>query len=173
MKNELESRLRELATLLSEMTLLHESLLHATRSKLGAMRTATTQAVQQQAAVERDLARRIAEREGLRRALMDRIGAALSIEPARARQLTLSQLAQRVEEPQRSRLQVLGEGLRRVASEIARINRVCALVGQEMLAHFRAVHAAITEGLVPREVYARPGAAVAGSAPAALIDMKG
>ena len=172
MKNVLDSRLRELTVLLGEMRRLHEELLGAARGKLEAMRAAAPEVIQQEAARERALADAITEREGLRAALMERIGDELDVEPARARRLTLGQLADRVPEPRRGQLHVLGQGLRELAGEIGRVNRIGALVGREMLNHFRELYATMTEGVISREVYDRTGRAETASA-AAVIDTRG
>ena len=162
----LDSRLRELTVLLGEMRRLHEELLGAARGKLEAMRAAAPEVIQQEAADA------ITEREGLRAALMERIGDELDVEPARARRLTLGQLADRVPEPRRGQLHVLGQGLRELAGEIGRVNRIGALVGREMLNHFRELYATMTEGVISREVYDRTGRAETASA-AAVIDTRG
>ena len=172
MNRVLNKRLKELTVLLADMSGLHQELLGTVRRKLEAIRGADTEAMQQAGGQEGELARRIKDAEGLRRLLMDRLGAELGLSPAQARKLTVSELAGRVAEPVRSRLTVLGAEIRKSATEIARVNRINALISHEMLKHFRTVYDTVTQGTVTRDFYGRTGRPRRG-APVALIDTTG
>lgn len=167
-----ETRLRELTLLLAEMKSLHENLLSVSRRKLEAMRQADAQSLDRASRDERTLADRIRDREGLRVALMTRVGEQMGVEEKQARKMSLGELARRVAEPVRTQLTILGNELRKIAADVARINRICALVSQEMLRHFRNVYEAMTQHGETRDLYGKTGRPQYG-APAALIDTTG
>jgi hypothetical protein len=172
MRRALDKGLKELTVLLTDMSRLHQDLLSAANRKLEAIRSADTEVMQQASRREEELARSIKDREGLRQALMERLGGPLGLSAGRARRLTIGELAERVAEPVRSRLTVLGGEIRKLASEIARVNRINALVSHEMLKHFRTVYDSIARGSAPREFYGRTGRPRT-AAPTALIDTTG
>lgn len=172
MREPLVKSLKELTVLLTEMRQLHEGLLSAIQRKMAAIRSADEQGMHASSRRERELADRIREQEGLRRVLMERVGALLGVGPADARKMSMRALAERVEEPARSRLLVLGNELRGLASEVLRLNRIVALVSREMINHFRNVYGTITRGGVDREVYGRTGRTRETATPA-LIDTTG
>ena len=165
-------RLKELTVLLAEMKRLHEGLLSAARRKSEAMRRADTQAMEQAGREERALADRIKDQEGLRKVLMERIGERMGFSAPQARKMSISELARSVAEPIRTQLTVLGAELRKLASEIARLNRIAALVSQEMVRHFRAVYEAMTQQSQTGEFYGRTGRPQSGVS-AAVIDTTG
>jgi len=167
-----DKRLKELTVLLADMSRLHQKLLEAVRHKLEAIRGADAEAMHRAARQEGELARRIKDQEGLRQLLMEELGEELGLASAQVRKLTVSELAARVAEPVRSRLTVLGAELRKCATEIARLNRVNAVVSQEMLKHFRTVYDTVTRGTVTRDFYGRTGRPQRGT-PLALIDTTG
>lgn len=172
MNRVLDKRLKELATLLTNMRRLHERLHETVRGKLEAIRRADTEAIHEAGREEGRLAESIKSQEGLRRLLMDKVGGELGVPPTKARKLTIGELAASVTEPARSQLTVLGADIRKLASEIARVNRINALVSHEMLKHFRNVYEAMTQGTAPRNVYGCTGRPQRG-APVAMIDTTG
>ena len=172
MSSGFDKRIKELTFLLTEMKGLHEGLREAIQRKLGAMRSADTDQIHATAARERELADRIRKEEGLRRVLMERIGQALGIGAVECRKMTVGSLAERVDEPAKTRLLVLGNELREVASEVARLNRIAALVSSEMVRHFRNIYSTFNRGGVDRAVYGNTGRPKEPTTPA-MIDTLG
>ncbi len=172
MSSGLDKRIKELTFLLTEMKGLHEGLREAIQRKLGAMRSADTDAIHAAAQRERELADRIRKEEGLRQVLMERIGQSMGIGAVECRKMTVGSLAERVDEPAKSRLLVLGNELREVASEVARLNRVAGLVSSEMVRHFRNIYSTFNRGGVDRAVYGNTGRPKESAMPA-MIDTTG
>jgi hypothetical protein len=172
MNRVLDKRLKELVMLLTHMRRLHERMLGTVQGKLESIRRADTEAIHKAGRGEGELARQIKDQEGLRRLLMDKVGAELGVPAAQARKMTVNELASHVSEPARAQLTVLGAEIRKLAMEIARINRINALVSHEMLRHFRNVYETMTQGTAPRNVYGRTGRPQRGDA-MALLDTTG
>jgi len=135
-----EQRMAQVATVLGELKRLHGELGFVVQQKLDAMRKADTDAIHAATAREEFLAQRIREQEGLRRQILQLIGEANGMPAARARAMTIRELAELAAEPLRSRLLAAGAALRETVVETAERNRVAAIVSQEMLKHFRQVY---------------------------------
>ncbi len=155
LSDQLRNRLRDLGTLLNELTGLHEVLLEVLQRKLVAMRQNGVDAIHECVAREGELASRIADREGLRRRLMVLIGRDLGIDEDEAQRLSIRRLASRVDEQQKLKLLVAGERLSALLKEIAKVNAVVGEFAGRMLEHYRAVFGQITQGIVQPPVYAR------------------
>ena len=136
MKKPVETkRFRDLLVLLSELRKLHENLLAICQSKLGAIKKADVKAMGELSGEEQEIARRIHEREGLRRQLMDAIGDSLGLPPRTARALPVSQLAGRVPRAQAAALKEAAAKLGEAVLRVARVNRVIGAVSRGVLGH--------------------------------------
>jgi hypothetical protein len=103
---------------------------------------------------------------------MDAIGAELGLSAGAGRTLTISQLADRVVDPQRGALLKAVESLREVLVKVMQANRVCGAVSLELLNHLRWVLAAVRPRHEKPNVYSGDGALVrAGSS--TLLELVG
>lgn len=137
------TRLRDLIRLFDVLRDLHGQLLALIQFKMDAMKRADLPAVNELNQREQAMVRRLEEREGLRRQLMDSIGAELGLPPRAARVLTVSQLAARLTEPARRSLLDSANELRSVAVKVARLNRVAGAFTREVTTHLKWVFAAV------------------------------
>jgi len=119
--------LKRLLDLLSRQRSAHEELRAVLLEQQRALRRFDTAGLDKLRQRSDLLAERIAELEQARRTLM---GA----------KLRLTELAERIDEPGRSRLVATAAGLRRLAEEIASINRINGAAAHNMLNHFHSVY---------------------------------
>ncbi len=158
-----EKRADELIVVLGELKSLHEELLLVIRRKLEAMRRADGEQMQSCAARERFLAERIRQREGLRRQLAEAVTESLEMgasDRKAAKMVKVGELAERMDEPRRSRMIVLASAIRQAIEQVDQANRVAALVGQEMAKHFQKVREAVISASGDGGVYCRTGRCV-------------
>ena len=153
-------RLRDLLTLLGQLEQLHDELAALVKAKVDAMKRADMRTLQQRTEQEQDLVKRIQEREGLRRQLMDVIGEQLGLSPRSARTLTVSQLVSRIPKEQQEAILESAERLRFSVSKVARANRVAGMVAHELVDHLRRVFAAVRPKGERGTGYTGEGAAV-------------
>ncbi len=154
----LDKRVGQVVQVLSELKHLHDELALVVRRKLDAMRAADTDALRSAVAREEFLAQRIREQDGLRRQIVELIGAALGRSAAESRAMTVSELAECLGEPARSRLLLLAGALRERVRETGELNRVAGAVSREMLRHFRHVFQVMAQASPPSGgVYTRSG----------------
>lgn len=147
---EAPKRLRELLMLLAQLTKTYDELHEAIRGKLAAMRAADLRQMREWASAEARLAGRIQEREGLRRQIMESVGAEIGLSPVRSRELTISALAAHLADPERSQLLRVADALRRKVIAVSHANRVAGSATRETLAHLGHVFASV------RPAQARP-----------------
>ena len=148
----------DLIQVLRTLRSLHEQLLAAVRDKLDALRRADLPALGEATRTEQDLVRRIHEREGLRRQLMDLIGEQLQLPGRKGRQLTAGELAERLPAAQADTLRHEAAQLRAVMDQVVKANRTAGTVSRRVLEHFEAVFAAVTQPAAPATGYAAGGA---------------
>ena len=152
----------QLAECLAEMRGLYAELLAVLQRKLEAMRRADTELLNSCAARERFLLQRIAEAESSRKTLTADLqlrAGAKSKGP-----VSITELAERIGEPGRSKLLVLADGLRRLVEQTNQLNQVAALAGKELLAHFRYVYDVMRAAERDTGTYDVQGVRAAGSA---------
>ncbi|MGB2986517.1 MAG: flagellar protein FlgN [Phycisphaerae bacterium] len=154
-------RLQDLLRLFSSLRKLQEHLLALVQSKIDAMRRADIPAMRELDERERAIAKRLHQREGLRRQLMDAIGEEMGLPPQTARALTVSQLASRLPGPQRPGLLNAAEKLREAASKATQVNRVAGVISREILNHLKWVFASVKPADGEPVGYAGDGALVA------------
>ena len=117
---------------LHELRDVHEQLLLAARSKQSAMRAGDVDALQSWSAREQFLVDRIAAAEQQRRAIVDALAQTLHLEGP----VTLTLLAGKLEEPDRSRLLALAGAIRSLAEQIRQTNQINDAVTREILQCF-------------------------------------
>jgi hypothetical protein len=158
LKRETDLLARDLVRLLGDLTGLHGEMAMHMRDKLAAVRRADAARIQSITARENLLAEKAAEREGLRRAITARLLKSLGrpATDAGGRPVTLSRLAEMLEEPRRSQLLVAASGLREKVLEINGMHRTVSLVTSEMLNHLGEVLKVMCAG-VGTGTYSRCG----------------
>lgn len=162
MKQEIDpKRLRDLVTLLDGLHRSHEQLLALVRSKINAMRLADVSAMRDLAEQEQTLAKRVEQREGLRRQLMDKIGEQCGLSSQASRALSVSQIASRLCDPDRTALQQAAQKLRSIVTKLAQANRVAGAISREVLTHLEWVFASVRPAGGRALAYSGSGAPVA------------
>ncbi len=136
-------RLRDLIRLLGGLQKLHGQLRSLVEVKIDAMKRADIAAMGELSRQEQTLAERLATYEESRRRLMEAMGEELGLSSQAARAITVSQLASRLSQPQRSLLRDAAGKLREVASQVAQANRVAGVVSREILNHLKFVFASV------------------------------
>ena len=145
MKKEMNpAQVRDLVRLLTVLRRLQEQLLTLVQSKIDAMRRADVPAMREVHAREQALVKQMQEREGFRRQLMDEIGRAMELPAGSARDLTVSQLAARLPQPDKTVLVETAEGLRGAILRVAQVNRIAGAVSRELVNHLQWVFASVS-----------------------------
>jgi len=153
-------RVRDLQRLLEQLRSLYEELFSLVESKIAAMKRADVTAMTDCAAREIALVERLHERESFRGQLMDALGAELGLPARMGRTMTISQLADRVCEPQQEALLGAAEKLRVVLMKVTQAHRVAGAVSLELLNHLRWVLAAVKPRGGQANLYTGAGAFV-------------
>ena len=165
-------RVRDLQRLLEQLCTLHEELFALIDSKVDSMRRADVQALTECSAREIALTQRLAERESVRGQLMDAIGVEFGMPGRAGRKLTVSQLAERLVEPQRGTLVAAADRLRGRVFKVMQANRMAGAVSLELLNHLRWVMNAVRPRPEKPAAYSVDGALVS-SGPSALLELVG
>ena len=155
--NMLDKHVNDLLVLLNTLRGLYAKFGSLMDAKLAAMRTAEMDSVQSLQTQERKLTERIAERNGLRRQLMDRIAEDLDMPRSASRAMTLSGLAARMQDPLRARLLVAAGELRETVQRTEQKSEKVALVSRLMLQHMQKVFEAMAEFSENKGVYGARG----------------
>lgn len=124
--NQLESHLRDLLTE-------HESLLTLVRRKQKAMREADARLVGDCCELENERVQKIGEIEKTRQVVVAELTAMLA--PGAAKPLTVSQIAERLDEPQRGKLLVLQAKLVGVIHDVRQESAVTKAAMERLLSH--------------------------------------
>jgi len=148
---------RELIIVLGRLMDLHTLLAELVESKIERMRRCDVTGLSECVRDEQELAGKIGETEGLRRALTDRIGRSYGMSSPKARKLTATQLAERFPPPQRDELLDLARRLQELAMRITRRNQVAARISGAMLTHLDTVLSAMTVGGAEPGAYSQRG----------------
>jgi len=136
-------RLRDLLRLLDSLATMNEQLFVLIGSKIDAMKRADLHAMRECGERERDIVQQMQEREGLRRQLMDSIGEQLGFSSRSARAMSVSQLASRLADGQRSALTDAADRVRKAVFKVAQANRVAGVVSREILQHLKWIFASV------------------------------
>jgi len=134
-------RLCDLVKLLDAMRVLHGELVALANVRLDAMRRADGLLMAQLDEREAAAVRRLQERDGLRKQLMDAIGDELGLRAGRT--MTVSELAGRLPAEARAALHAAADALRGVVADLAQLNRVVGLAAREVVHHMSWVFAAV------------------------------
>lgn len=152
-----DNRANDLVRLLNEVAKLHDELAAAMRSKLEAIRRADSDAIQSITSRELLLARRIAEKEGLRRDLVRNVLRELGLDPRCHQSMRMTELAEQFAEPGRSRILGAAAGLRARIEEIDRLRLTTRLISEAMLRHMDEIMTVMTSGVGTTGNYSRAG----------------
>jgi len=129
------AKLRDLVTLLSTLESLYEELGAVVRRKIEAMKRNELQIMRDLNEREHALAGKIRERDGLRRQLMDAVGAQAGWPNGAARDIPLAQLSARLPEPHASALRSARARLAEAAARLANANRTAAEFARAIIEH--------------------------------------
>ena len=133
----------DLVRLLEDLRGSHEELLSLTERKTAAMRRADLAMMRSLGAAEQAMAARIRERGGLRRQLMESIGAYVGTSRPNARVMTASQLAARLPEGEGQSVMKAARALGATMARVGKANRMARLISGRVLTHLKAVFEAI------------------------------
>lgn len=159
----------ELSALFGELTALQESLHGVITIKLEAMRRSDVDGMLAASHREGELAAKAEQLDETRKQIVTRICLVLGIAPeAGGRPVRLSSILSRLDPSLRPRLAQLAAALRERMLKVAEANRVVELVCREMLAHFKALFAAMTQDEENVEVYSAAGGATRTGGPRVL-----
>jgi flagellar biosynthesis/type III secretory pathway chaperone len=142
---------------MSDMGRMQDELSVLMRTKLDALRKADSDQIQMITGQEMKLVARFAERDGLRRQLMNKCQEALDISGPRKTEMRLSELAEYLAEPQRSQLLTVAAGMKDRAQELERMRVKTALVTEEVLKHMEHILKVMTAGAGMTGTYSRAG----------------
>ena len=148
---------RDLVRLLTEMVGLHGTLAELMTEKLDAIKKADSERVHSITTRETALAEKAVEREGLRRQLTGKILESLGLDPARARNIRLTELADHFSEPRRSQCLRRARDLKDQILEVERLRVTTTLVTKEMLSHLEEVMSVMTGGGRESDLYLPDG----------------
>ncbi len=157
-----EKRINELLELLNALDGLHRRLSELACAKIVAMKTNDLPAIQALTEQEGSLVACIAERDGLRRQLMDAIGQEAGWPPHEGRILSASQLALRCTGPQQNALLDSAAKLRERFASVARSTRIAGAIASGILEHLHQVFSDVRRNESCWVSYSGKGAAVAG-----------
>lgn len=160
---DLTKRVRDLVRLMDDMRELYGQLFTCIDSRLAAMKRADWEAMHAGGERSRSITVRLAERDGLRRQLLDAIGRELGLPPSAGRTLTVSDLAARISPDEASALQAAANRLRPVMAGVGQANRVAGFVARGILEHLRWVFEAVVPRTEHSGGYGGDGAAAAPS----------
>lgn len=153
----LDNLVRDLVRLLQDLRELYDEAGAHMAAKLEAIRRGDSEQIHSITSREMLLAGRAVEREGLRRQIVERIGEILGLDAQSVRTMRLSELAEHLGEPRRSRLLTASTGLRAKLEEVERLRGISAMVTTEMLRHLGEVLMVMRSGGREPDVYSRRG----------------
>ena len=151
---ELERHLADLHAILKDLAAL-------AGEKLAALRAADTAGLEECAAREGELLRRVHSGEPTRRALLARVAQHLRCRPPG--RIGLIEIADRLPEPRASSLRARSVALREIAAELQRKNQLVATVARNLQAHIRGVFAEVAKAAQESVVYGPAGRHEAGN----------
>jgi hypothetical protein len=154
----MERRAADLARLMDQLSVLHEKLLALTKRKLEAIRAASLDAMCACNMEQDVVVRRIQEREGLRKQLMDALGSDLGLGAKTGRALTVSQLLAKLPPAARGQVSGAKDRLRDTIGKLAQANRVNGAVSRELIGHLNFVFSAVRPSALGGGHYSAAGA---------------
>lgn len=157
------SRATDLIKLLQQMQSLYRRLLELVRAKVEAMRRADVHAMRDLNEEEASVVHRLRERDGLRRQLMDVVGAEVGLAKREGRSMAVAALASRMVESDRAELLAAADALKKTAMQTAWANRSARVATRDVLHHLQWVAASIRPRVEPPAGYSREGVTVSRS----------
>ncbi len=130
-------RIKDLVVLLNDLEQLYKRLLMQIERKLYALRHAKLEDIPELGREEQALVARIDERDGLRVQLIKAIAVDYGWQDRMANSLTISQIAQPLEDDGRRQLFEASTRLRKALFEVAQANRIAGAVAREMSHHMK------------------------------------
>jgi hypothetical protein len=155
-----ESLLRragDLARLMDQLAALNEQLLMLATRKLEAIRAADLGAMSACNDEQELVCKRLTEREGLRKQLMDAIGAELGLAVRTGRRLTISQLLPKLPHAACAQVSAARDSLRDIVGKLAQANRVSGAVSRELIHHLEFVFSAVRPSVAATGQYSASG----------------
>jgi len=171
-RSTMNTRIADLVRLLGGLTEINEQLAVVLDAKIEAMRRANVEAMGQCEQREGKLVETLREREGLRKQMMDAIGAEFGLPAKAGRTLTLTQLGLRLNEAERMALASAADVLRRSVMKARQVERIAAATSREILNHLQWVFAAVRPRDDGANVYSNHGALVRSGGPA-MVELVG
>jgi hypothetical protein len=156
---------RSLVQLLEELCAGHGDLLNLIERKSDSMKRADIETMSRLVDREQELVKFINERNGLRRQLMEAIGSQIGVSPRKARLMTASQLAARLPEAEGRCIRGAAEKLGNAMARVSKANRMAAVISRGILAHLKAVFAAVATPENRKAGYTDAGGAVSANDP--------
>jgi hypothetical protein len=150
---------RRLLDVLNDLQQVLHDLLELSRNKLTALREADADALQRAAELEALCIERLVGVHDRRRAVLAELAQTLHWPGARS--ATLTQISGRLEEPLASALRARSEGLRAMALDMEKNNRLAAAVARGLHEHLRGVFADLARACETQQVYDSRGQAEA------------
>lgn len=138
------SGLEALIALLGRLEGLHHELRDALNRKLESMRGARLDDLHGCVQRERALTTRIGEQDGLRKQLMVQLGRGFGLSTDVARRLSARRLAERLAEPDRSRLNKVAARLKVAVEGVRKMNDLIGRVSARVLEHLDELFSSIT-----------------------------
>lgn len=133
----------DLMTLLDGLCELQVRLIELVRTKMQAIRAADVVKLREICIAERALAKELQARDGLRRELINAIGAEMGLSQGKARTLTVSRIAARLPDSAGDQLMSVTNRLRGFVAQAAQANRAAGSVSHDLLNHLRWVFASV------------------------------
>jgi hypothetical protein len=161
----ISKHVRSLVQVLEELGVSHGELLDLIEQKTDAMKRADIETMGSLVDREQAVVKHINERNGLRRQLMEAIGSQIGIGPRNARLMTASQLAARLPEPEGRSIRGAAKKLGDAMTLVSKANRMAGAISRGILAHLKAVFAAVSTPENQKAGYTDAGGAVSANDP--------
>jgi hypothetical protein len=168
MKNEIKQSVNVIVDQLYEILTLHEQLLIAVKNKQKNMRAGNMSELESWSAREQFLIDRIKESDVIRQEECGKLSSVLEL----SEQPTITLLADKVGEPDRSRLLAMAGGIRNLADQIYQVNQVNDAVTREILNCFAQIQRQISTTHCDLGLYDPSGRKQMGS-PIRILDAVG
>jgi len=130
-------RIKDLVTLLNDLESLYRRLLIQIERKIYALRHAKLDEIPELGREEQALVSRIDERDGLRSQLIKAIASDYGWQDRQTKSLTITEIAQPLEDDKRKELFEVSTRLRKSLFEVAQANRIAGAIAREMSLHMR------------------------------------
>jgi len=153
----LNRRAMDLVRLIDQLSATHGQLLGLTRRKLQAIRAADLEAMCACNDEQETLLKRLREREGLRKQLMDAIGIELGLAAKTGRLLTITQLLSKLSGSVQQELSAARDRLREAVGKLAQANRINSAVSRELVNHLEFVFSAVRPSTTTSGEYSARG----------------